>query len=128
MESLKSRSSNCVTKKELLGKTSGCLILGLKIQNAKSYVIIDVAIPGDCRIRDKEIEKIEKYPNLKRKRQRFWSLKKVKVVPVVVEALGCISNSFSGWVDTLGVTLNVRMVQKSVLLRTTRILRKVFHM
>ena len=32
----------------------------------KSCVIIDVAIPGDCRIREKEIEKIEKYQNLKR--------------------------------------------------------------
>ena len=35
-------------------------------KNAKSCVIIDVAIPGDCRIREKEIEKIEKYQNLKR--------------------------------------------------------------
>ena len=32
----------------------------------KSCVITDVAIPGDCRIREKEIEKIEKYQNLKR--------------------------------------------------------------
>ena len=30
-------------------------------KKAKSCVIIDVAIPGDCRIREKEIEKIEKY-------------------------------------------------------------------
>ena len=69
----------------------------------KSCVITDVAIPGDCRIREKEIEKIEKYPNLKRERERFWSLNKVKVVPVVVGALGCISKGFSGWMDTLGI-------------------------
>ena len=30
-------------------------------KKAKSCVIIHVAIPGDCRIREKEIEKIEKY-------------------------------------------------------------------
>ena len=35
-------------------------------KRAKSCVIIDVAIPGDCRMREKEIEKIEKYQNLKR--------------------------------------------------------------
>ena len=35
-------------------------------KNAKSCVIIDVAIPGDCRICEKEITKIEKYQNLKR--------------------------------------------------------------
>ena len=35
-------------------------------KKAKSCVIIDVSIRGDCRIREKEIEKIEKYQNLKR--------------------------------------------------------------
>ena len=58
--------------------------------------IIDVAIPGDCRIHEKEIEKIEKYQNLKVELKRLWSLKKVEVVPVVVRALGYISKSFSG--------------------------------
>ena len=97
-------------------------------KKAKSCVIIDVAIPGDCRIREKEIEKIEKYHNLKRELKRLWWLKKVEVVPVVVGALGCISKGFSGWMDTLGIKLNVGMVQKSVLLGTARILRKVLDM
>ena len=48
----------------------------------KSCVIIDVALPGDCRIRENEIEKIEKYQNLKKGLKRLWSLKKVEVVPV----------------------------------------------
>ena len=60
-------------------------------KKAKSCVIIDVAIPGDCRIREKEIEKTEKYQNLKRELKRLWSLKKTEVVPVVVAALGCFS-------------------------------------
>ena len=97
-------------------------------KKANSCVIIDVAIPGDCRICEKEIEKIEIYQNLKRELKRFWSLKKVEVVPVVVGALGCISKGFSGWMDTLGTKLNVGMVQKSVLLGTARILRKVLDM
>ena len=94
-------------------------------KKAKSCVIIDVAIPGDCRIREKEIAKIEKFQNLKRELKRFRLLRKVEVVPVVVEALGCISKDFTGWVDTLGIKLNFGMVQKSVLLGTARILRKV---
>ena len=40
-------------------------------KKAKSCVIIDVAIPGDCRICKKEIKKIEKYQNLKRELKRF---------------------------------------------------------
>ena len=81
-------------------------------KKAKTCVIIDVAIPGDCRICEKEIEKIQKYQNLKRELKRFWSLKKVEVVPVVVGALGCISKGFSGWMDTLGIKLYLGMVQK----------------
>ena len=38
-------------------------------KKAKSCVIIGAAIPGNCRIRKKEIEKIEKYQNLKRERE-----------------------------------------------------------
>ena len=30
-------------------------------KKAKSCIISDVAIPGDCRMREKEIEKMEKY-------------------------------------------------------------------
>ena len=53
---------------------------------------------------------------------------KVEVVTVVVGALECISKGFSRWMDILGITLSVGMVQKSVLLGTARILRKVLDM
>ena len=57
-------------------------------KKTKSCVIMDVSIPGDCSIREKEIEKIEKYQNLKRKLKRLCSLKKVEVVPVIIGTLG----------------------------------------
>ena len=37
-------------------------------KKAKSCIIINVVVPGDCRIREKEIEKIEQYQNLERER------------------------------------------------------------
>ena len=40
----------------------------------KAAIIIDMAIPGDKRITDKEKEKIEKYQKLKREIQRLWNL------------------------------------------------------
>ena len=48
-------------------------------------LIIDVAIdvPGDCRIRMKEDEKIEKYQDLKQEVIKMWKLKKVEIVPIV---------------------------------------------
>ena len=40
-------------------------------RKAKSCVIIDFAIPGDCRIREREIEKIKKHQNLKEELKRL---------------------------------------------------------
>ena len=60
----------------------------------KKCAIIDVAIPGDNRIGEKETEKIEKYQALKREIKNLWSMRKVEVIPVVVGALGCVSIKF----------------------------------
>ena len=40
-------------------------------KKVKSCVIINVATPGDCRIREKEIKKIENYQNLKGELKRL---------------------------------------------------------
>ena len=48
--------------------------------------IIDVAIPGDFRVKDKELEKIEKYQDLALKVSRMWNAS-VRVIPIVMGAL-----------------------------------------
>ena len=48
--------------------------------------IIDIAIPGDAQVKDKELEKIEKYQLLREEIRKLWKLKKVTVVPVVIGA------------------------------------------
>ena len=45
--------------------------------------IIDIAIPGDSRVAEKEREKVEKYQDLKREIARTWSMRKVEVIPIV---------------------------------------------
>ena len=47
---------------------------------------MDIAVPGDCRICEKETEKIEKYDELKREIRKLWTMKKVEVIPIVVGA------------------------------------------
>ena len=47
---------------------------------------------------------------------------------MVVGAFGCISKGFSRWMDILSFKLSIGFVQKSVLLETARILRKVLDM
>ena len=57
----------------------------------REVVIIDVAIPCDDRVKDKELEKIEKYQLLKDEIAKVWRMRKVTVIPVVIGALGAVS-------------------------------------
>ena len=88
-------------------------------------MIIDVAIPGDTRICDKEREKIEKYSLLKEEIARLWQMKKVVVIPNVIGVLGIITTKFEKYIESLGIEIRIEHVQKSVLLETARIIRKV---
>ena len=91
-------------------------------------LIIDIAVPADVRVEEKEREKVEKYQDLKREIGRLWNLKKVEVVPVVIGAPGSVTKEFDRWIEKLGITFNVGVVQKTALLGTARILRKVLEM
>ena len=53
--------------------------------------IIDVAVPGDMRVIDKMLENMEKYQLLKDETGRLWNMKKVRVIPIVVDALRLVS-------------------------------------
>ena len=73
----------------------------------------------------KEGEKIEKYQDLKRKIGKLWGIRQHEVVPVVVGALGAVSKRLDTWLDKLGITIRTGLLQKTALLGTARILRKV---
>ena len=91
-------------------------------------IIIDIAVPADVRSEEKEKEKVEKYQDLKREIRRSWKLRNVEIVHVVIEALGSVSAEFCRWMGKLGITCNVGVMQKTALLGTARILRKVLEM
>ena len=84
-----------------------------------------MAILGDTRVCDKEREKIEKYNLLKDEIARLWQMKKVVVIPIVVGALGTITTKFEKYIKSLGIDIRIEHVQKSALLGTARIIRKV---
>ena len=85
----------------------------------------DVAIPGDARVRDKELVKIEKYQLLREEIRKLWKLKKVTVVPVVIGALGAVSDKFDKHIEKLGTTIRLEVIQKTALLGTARLLTNV---
>ena len=91
----------------------------------REVVIIDVAIPGDDRVKDKELEKVEKYQLLKDEIAKVWHMRKVIVVPVVIGALGAVSVNFKKYMKQIGVKVSLEVIQKTALLGTAKILRKV---
>ena len=93
-------------------------------KETKECLIVDIAVPGDTRVNTKEDEKIEKYRDLCRELERLWRVK-CRVVPVVVGALGTIPTRLSAHLKMLDINLSVETIQKSAILGTARILRKV---
>ena len=71
-------------------------IIGIDKKERKG-IIIDIAAPADGRVRSEEREKVEKYQDLKREIGRLWKLKMVEVVPVVIGALGSVTEGFDRW-------------------------------
>ena len=91
------------------------------IEKEQKGIITDIAVPADVRVEEKE--KLEKYQDLKKR--RLWTLKNVEIVPLVIGVLESVSAEFDRWMGKLGITCNVGVMQKSALLGTARILRKV---
>ena len=91
-------------------------------------IIIDIDVPADVRVGEVEREKVGKYQDLKREIGKMWKLKMVEVVPVVIETLGSVTKEYDRWIEKLGITNNVGVMQKTVLLGTARILWNVLEM
>ena len=87
-------------------------------------MLIDVAISGGRNVVKKEAEKILKYKDLTIEIQRMWNVK-ARVIPVVIGATGTISKSFRKYVSNIPGNHDVKELQKTAILGTARILRKV---
>jgi hypothetical protein len=87
-------------------------------------VLIDAAVSGDRNVIKKEAEKILKYKDLTTEIQRMWNVK-ARVIPVVIGATGTISKSFRKYASNIAGNHDVRELQKTAILGTAHILRKV---
>ena len=55
----------------------------------------------------------------------MWNIRSIKVIPVVVGALGSTSKKLKNCIEELGVVISTALLQKTALIGTTHILRKV---
>jgi hypothetical protein len=85
---------------------------------------IDVAISGDRNVIKKEAKKILKYKDLTIEIQCMWNVK-TKVIPVIICVTGTTSKSFRKYVSNIPGNHKVKELQKTAILGTAHILRKV---
>jgi hypothetical protein len=84
-------------------------------------MLIDVAVPGDRNVIKNEADKILKYEDLTIEIQRMWNVK----TRVIIGATGTIPKSFRKYVSTIRGSHGVKELQKTAILGTANILRKV---
>ena len=76
-------------------------------------------------MKGEELDKVEKYQLLKAAVANVWPVRKVIVVPVVIGVLGAVSVNFKKCIRQIGVKVSLEVMEKTALLGTAKILRKV---
>ena len=88
--------------------------------------LIDVAIPADRNVVQKEAEKKLKYKILCTEIQRMWNLK-CTIVPVIIGATGIVTRSLRKNLEAVPGKHSIDSLQKTAVLGTSHIIRKVLH-
>jgi stage III sporulation protein SpoIIIAA len=86
--------------------------------------LIDVAIPSDKNVIQKEAEKKLKYKNLRIEIQRMWNMK-FFAIPVIIGATGIVSKSLQKCLETIPGQHSTDSLKKTAILGTSHIIRKV---
>ena len=90
----------------------------------KTEHLINVTIPGDRNVIKKEAKEILKYKDLTIEIQGMWKIK-TTVIPVITGATVTISKSFRKYMSDVRGNHDVKELQKTAILGTAQILRKV---
>uniref|UniRef100_A0A8D8T2L5 Uncharacterized protein n=1 Tax=Cacopsylla melanoneura TaxID=428564 RepID=A0A8D8T2L5_9HEMI len=94
----------------------------------KSASIIDITIPLDDNINTAYVNKIVKYEDLKRQVKNMYNLDNVNILPIVISTNGLVHKNTRENVKKLKISspdFIVKKCQKSVILSTTSMLRKI---
>ena len=100
------------------------LIIMKKKEKKRTCIIVDFAVPADHRIKLKEWEKRDKYPDLARELKKLWNMQ-VTIILIVIGAFGTVTKGLLKGLEDLEVGGRVETIQTTALLRTARILRRV---
>lgn len=88
--------------------------------------IVDFSLPQDPRVQERQSEQFEKFQDLAREIKRIWQAE-LKVITHVVGPIGTIQRAMKANLEEIGMDVGIDQLQKSVLLGTATILRKVLN-
>jgi hypothetical protein len=77
------------------------------------YLLIDVAIPSDRNVTQKESENKLKYKHLSIEIQRMWNMK-CFVIPVIVGATGILTRALKKYLETIPGKHSIDSLQKQL--------------
>lgn len=83
-------------------------------------------IPEDQNIVLKKQDKVDKYQYLRIEVQKSWHIK-AKVIPVIIGALGTVSNNLEKHFNEIDTTKDIPPVEKRALLGTTYVEESAWH-
>ena len=93
----------------------------IKNRKEKTCTLIDVAIPADRNVVQKEAEQIQEIFGTEI--ERMWNLK-CTIVPVIIGATGIVTRSLKKNLQAIPGTHSIDSLQKTAILGTSHILRK----
>jgi hypothetical protein len=109
------------TDREVLANRPDIII---KNKKDKTYLLIDVAIPSDKNVVEKEAENKVKYKNLSIEIQRMWNMK-CFVIPIIIGTTGIVSKCLQKYLETIPGQHSIDSLQETTILGTSHIIRKV---
>jgi hypothetical protein len=103
------------TDREVLASRPDVII---KNKKDKICILIDVAIPSDTNVIQKESEKKLKYKNLSIEIQRMRNMK-CFVIPVIIGATGSVTIGLKKYLETIPGKHSIDSLQKTAVLGTS---------
>ena len=70
------------------------------------------------------MKRYKKYQDLVREIRKMWGVR-TEVIPVVMGALGTVPKRLDKYLESMGVSTTIELIQRTALLGTARILRQV---
>ena len=107
-------------------RTIGCNRPDLTIyrKENKTALLVDVSIPADNNLQEKTREKLEKYSELRVEVERLCGMK-TTIVPIIIGTTGVALKDLKGHVKKLECGISLDILQRTAILGTASILRRV---